>query len=278
MKAISSRTRYLKKEVPLRDFLTWKRIKGRVGQSKTGLAKWKGFDDWIEKQFSKSMYKEDDSNFIAPEDNPKQSAEDVWRKTKSKVTTVKSIAPVQVVDVRQLGIQEIKLHLKHAGYKPSQLVNLPIEKLEKLLVETNPKKYKVSSTARKNVDTFGQHMKVLKQKANQKQLDNFIKNQQPLPLKKLSPPPKPKKKPSPPKIKIENLPLPTKLLRSLSGDSLPVMMKLKRSLSGDSLPGMKLKRSLSNDSQPSTPKVTPHLRRVYDRNNEMIDWFKRHGK
>ena len=248
MKAISSRTRSQKKR-------SGKNKKKDVAPLRglTGDAKWKGVDDWIEKQFSKSLYEEDDSKFIAPESNPKQSAGDVWRKTKSKVTTVKSIAPVQVVDVRQLGIQEIKLHLKQAGYKPSQLVNLPIDKHEKLLVKPNPNKYKFSSTLRKNVNTFGQHIKVLKQKANQKQLDAFIKKQQSLQLKKLSPP-KPKKKPSPPKIKI---PLQTKLKRSLSGDSLPGLMKLKRSL---------------------TPTLTPHLLRVYDRNNVIMDWFEAREK
>lgn len=230
----SKRKKIIEEERPLSDFLK----KGSRGREM-----WKGVDKWL------------NQGFIALEDKPHQTAEDVWRKT--KVIKSKRVAPIQFQDVRQLSMAEIKLRLGNHNYKPSQLDRLPIEKLEQMLVNTNPKKYKVSAKKRKNVDTFKQHMKVLKQKANQKQLDDFIKKQQ-QPRKKPSPVRR-KKLPPPSPIKLT---APPQLLRRLSGDSLP-----------DINPPQLLSR-LSNDSQPSAPKMTPHLMRVYARNNALINRFK----
>ena len=96
-------------------------------------------------------------------------------------------------------------------------------------------------------------MKALKQKANQKQLDDFMKKQRPSP-------PKRKKVPPSSPIQLSSAP---QLLRRLSGDSLP-----------DIKPPQLLAR-LSNDSQPSAPKMSPHLMRVYARNNALINRFRK---
>jgi len=298
-KGIYSRTRSQKPvvkkkdpEVRISNFL-----KDKLGYPLTKDAKWKGFDTWMKEHFrsrrkQKTMEEEErplseflkkgsrrremwkgfdrwiNQGFIALEDKPYQTAEDVWRKT--KVTGSKRVAPIQVQDVGQLSMAEIKLRLRNHNYKPSQLDRLPIAKLEEMLVNTNPKKYKVSGKKRKNVDTFHQHMKALKQKVNQKQLDDFMKKQQPSP-------PKRKKLPPSSPIKLSSAP---QLLRRLSGDSLPDIKppQLLRRLSNDSLPGIKppqLLARLSNDSQPSAPKMSPHLMRVYARNNALINRFRK---
>lgn len=249
MKAISTRTRSQKKSrskgVSSKEYINWK-----AKVARTGSAKWKAIDDWIERQ---SLRRGDDDleDFIAPEDDRKQSAEDVWRKTRTKVTSVRKVAPVQVVDVRQMDILQIKLLLRKF-YKPSQIEHLPYKELEQLLVATNPKKYKVSAKPRKNIDEYNQTIKLMKTQINKKQRKDFINKKQPSPKRKpLSP------KPSPPTLK-----------RTLSGNSLPGI-RLKRTLSGDSLPGIKLKRS---------PKITPRLLRIYERDNAMMDWFERRSK
>jgi hypothetical protein len=115
-----------------------------------------------------------------------------------------------------------------------------------MLVATDPKKYKVSSKRRKNIDEYSQHIKSLAKKVNRKQLSDFLKKKQPSPKRKpLSPKPK---KNSPPTLK-----------RTLSGDSLPGI-RLKRTLSGDSLPGIK--------SKPS------HYLKIYNQNNKVMNMFK----